>query len=201
MNRIRNGVTLAILGLLALSIAGCFHTASAVESRTGSADMAAGGGKVVPLDAFITDVEHLGSVAWALCSEQDAEIVMEAEIVRLGGPLEHYSFALKRVFKYSVDGIPNPANLLPQSVITIQDGSTWIVNRLIGSGAYFLFTSSDPQAIRIEATYAWTDERKTERKAAGKVTTSVGLAEEWPLSDSVKLKVSYRMPRKSEEAQ
>lgn len=144
---------------------------------------------------------NLNAVQWAECTnESDAELVLVAAVTIPDILNDTQEFPVRRIFVCGVDGL---RNIESEGIhgFYAADGVSRDGRRGIGcgEGSYWL-KSSDGLSVSLGFDCYWTTDNGTQGKFDVTIPCLVGVPDEWALSETARLKVSYRPPRRESES-
>lgn len=137
------------------------------------------------------------AVQWVSCDDEtNSELVMILELSRSNVVIDRNEFPIKRAFCFDVKG-----NLQVDALWAISlhsDGVSKDGLRGVGSSISYSFCN-DNGWMSLTVNHSWTTDDGVRGTIEGDVLCAIGTTDEWALSDSVRLNMSYRIPSEESE--
>ena len=142
----------------------------------------------------------LDAVTWVVCSnEQDAEVILVLDLT-IPGVIngKRQEFPIRRAFSFDLEGNPDVV-AGAYSLGVHADGVSRDGNRGTGYSVSYSLDSRDGHSVMTHLTCHWTTDDGCKGQLEAQIGCLIGVADEWALSDTARLKVSYRPIRKADE--
>jgi hypothetical protein len=149
-----------------------------------------------PSGEYSVPIVDLASAKWGVCTnEAEAEVVLIFQVT-ISGVMDKtkVEFPLRRVFSFDVEGRPNEAAGLIMRGFN-SDGVSRDGKRGVGCGGSYLIESQDGRSVLVKIAYYWTTDAGSKEYLQAEIPCLIGVADEWALSETARLQVSYRRPQ------